>query len=102
MTTGANEDGFHLRHVNLERDIKVTKWASLRTVKAGELCVATGRPLKIQRAIEVGHVFKLGTKYSLKLNACFVDETGVRRPFLMGCYGIGITRDDAGRYRTVQ
>src|SRR5277367_1518352 len=69
MTTGANEDGFHLRNVSMERDIKVTQWFDLRTVTAGEPCVKCGKPLKIGRAIEVGHVFKLGTKYSLALNA---------------------------------
>lgn len=92
MTTGANEDGYHLRHVNVARDIQVNHWADLRTVLAGELCVGTGRPLKIRRAIEVGHVFKLGTKYSEKLNALFLDETGTRKPAVMGCYGIGVTR----------
>jgi len=92
MTTGANEDGFHLRHVELERDIRVDEWADLRTVRAGELCVATGQPLKIRRAIEVGHVFKLGTKYSEKMGALFLDEAGARKPAVMGCYGIGVTR----------
>src|SRR5262249_2411276 len=92
MTTGANEDGFHFRHVSIERDIKVTKWADLRTVNAGELGVATGKPLKIQRAIEVGHVFKLGPKYSVPLNATFLAQDGTRQPCIMGCYGIGITR----------
>lgn len=92
MTTGANEDGFHLRHVEIERDIKVTHWKDLRTVNAGELCVATGQPLKIRRAIEVGHVFKLGTKYTEKLNSTFLAEDGSRKLCIMGCYGIGITR----------
>ncbi|HEU0010161.1 MAG TPA: proline--tRNA ligase [Verrucomicrobiae bacterium] len=92
MTTGANEDGFHLRHVELERDIQVDVWTELRTVKASELCVATGKPLKIRRAIEVGHLFKLGTKYSGPLNASFLDDAGQRKPCIMGCYGIGITR----------
>src|SRR5439155_1292376 len=69
MTTGANEDGFHLRNVALERDIKVTHWADLRLVQAGEPCPVCGQPLKLRRAIEVGHVFKLGTKYSVPLNA---------------------------------
>lgn len=92
MTTGANEDGFHLRNVSMERDIKVTKWCDLRTVTAGEPCVKCGKPLKIRRAIEVGHVFKLGTKYSEKLGASFLAEDGQRRPCVMGCYGIGITR----------
>jgi prolyl-tRNA synthetase len=92
MTTGANEDGFHLRSVSIERDIKVTAWFDLRTVNAGEPCVKCAKPLKIRRAIEVGHVFKLGTKYSEKLNAMFLDETGARKPSVMGCYGIGVTR----------
>lgn len=92
MTTGANQDGFHLRHVEVERDIRVTRWADFRTVNAGELDVATGQPLKIRRAIEVGHVFKLGTKYSEKLNATFLAEDGKRHPCVMGCYGIGVTR----------
>ena len=92
MTTGANVDGFHFRGVAIERDIKVSEWTDLRTVQPGELCVATGKPLKIGRAIEVGHVFKLGTKYSEKLDAYFLDESGQRRPAVMGCYGIGVTR----------
>ncbi|MSU83717.1 MAG: proline--tRNA ligase [Pedosphaera sp.] len=92
MTTGANEDGFHLHHVEVERDLKVTAWYDLRTVKVGELCVETAQPLKIRRAIEVGHVFKLGTKYSEKLNATFLAEDGSRHPAVMGCYGIGVTR----------
>ncbi len=92
MTTGANEDGFHWRHVAIERDIKVTRWADLRTVVAGEQCITTGQPLKIRRAIEVGHVFKLGTKYSEKMNAFFLTEDGQRKPCVMGCYGIGVTR----------
>jgi prolyl-tRNA synthetase len=92
MVTGANEDGFHLRHVDISRDIQVTNWADLRTVRAGELCAVSGLPLKIQRAIEVGHVFKLGTKYSEKMNAFFLDEQGKSRPCVMGCYGIGVTR----------
>ena len=92
MTTGANEDGFHLKNVSIERDIKVTAWFDLRTVSAGEPCAKCAKPLKIRRAIEVGHVFKLGTKYSEKLNATFLDVDGSRKPAVMGCYGIGVTR----------
>ena len=92
MTTGANEDGFHFRNVSLGRDITVAHWADLRTVRAGEPCVACGKSLKLQRAIEVGHVFKLGTKYSVALNALFLDEAGKQHPLFMGCYGIGVTR----------
>jgi prolyl-tRNA synthetase len=92
MTTGANEDGFHFKNVSIERDIKVTVWFDLRTVSAGEPCVKCAKPLKIRRAIEVGHVFKLGTKYSEALNATFLDESGARKHSVMGCYGIGVTR----------
>ncbi len=92
MVTGANEDGFHLRHVEIGRDIQVQKWGDLRTVAAGEPCPACGQPLKIQRAIEVGHVFKLGSKYSEALEAFFLDESGKQQPLVMGCYGIGVTR----------
>ena len=92
MVTGANDDGHHLRNVNIERDVAVGEWADLRQVQAGELCVETGQPLKIRRAIEVGHVFKLGTKYSEALSATFLDENGKSIPSIMGCYGIGVTR----------
>ena len=92
MTTGANDDGFHLRQVAIERDVQVAEWADFRTVQAGELDVETGQPLKIRRAIEVGHVFKLGTKYSEKMNALYLDEGGKQHACVMGCYGIGVTR----------
>ncbi len=92
MTTGANDDGFHFRSVSIERDIQVTDWFDLRTVAAGEPCPKCAKALKIRRAIEVGHVFKLGTKYSEKLNATFLDDQGQRAPVVMGCYGIGVTR----------
>ncbi len=92
MTTGANEDGFHLKNVSIERDIKVTEWFDLRTVTAGEPCARCGQASKIRRAIEVGHVYKLGTKFSEPLGASFLDESGARKPAIMGCYGIGVTR----------
>jgi prolyl-tRNA synthetase len=92
LTTGANEDGFHVRNVCIERDITVTEWADLRTVKAGEPCPETGEPLQIRAAIEVGHVFKLGTKYSENLGALYLDANGKKHPAVMGCYGIGVTR----------
>jgi prolyl-tRNA synthetase len=92
MTTGANADGFHWRNVAIGRDIQVTQWADLRLVQAGEACPKCGQPLKVQRAIEVGHVFKLGTKYSEALHALFLDESGKQQPAIMGCYGIGVTR----------
>ncbi len=92
MTTGANEDGFHYRSVSVERDIQVTKWADLRTVNVGEPCAKCGKSMKIQRAIEVGHIFILGTKYSDKLGASYLAEDGARKLCVMGCYGIGVTR----------
>lgn len=92
MVTGANIDGFHLRHVEMDRDIAVTRWHDLRSVRAGELSVDSGEPLRIRRAIEVGHVFKLGTKYSEALGARFLDADGQQKPCIMGCYGIGVTR----------
>jgi prolyl-tRNA synthetase len=92
MTTGANEDGFHFKSVSIERDIQVMKWADLRTVTAGEPCAKCGKSLKIRRAIEVGHVFILGTKYSDKLGATYLAEDGSRKLCVMGCYGIGVTR----------
>lgn len=92
MTTGANEDGYHLKNVSMTRDIQVNHWADLRVVRPGEACHGCGQALKVQRAIEVGHVFKLGTKYSLALNALFLDESGKQQPAVMGCYGIGVTR----------
>ena len=92
MTTGANEDGFHLKNVCIDRDIKVSEWTDLRTVQAGEPCPETGEPLEIRAAIEVGHVFKLGTKYSENIGALFLDAEGKQHPAVMGCYGIGVTR----------
>jgi len=92
MTTGANQDGFHWRNVSVARDMAVKHWADLRVVNVGEKCPKCDQPLKVQRAIEVGHVFKLGTKYSVALKALFLDESGKQQPSIMGCYGIGITR----------
>jgi prolyl-tRNA synthetase len=92
MTTGANEDGFHVRKATIDRNIQVNHWAELRLVRAGEPCRNCGKALKIRRAIEVGHVFKLGTKYSEAFNAMFLDESGKQQPAIMGCYGIGVTR----------
>jgi prolyl-tRNA synthetase len=91
-TTGANRDGFHLRNVNVTRDLAVTKFGDFRRVRAGEPCPKCGAPLKIDRAIEVGHVFKLGTKYSEKFGAAFTDDQKQTHLMVMGCYGIGISR----------
>jgi prolyl-tRNA synthetase len=92
MTTGANEDGFHLRNVDVERDIEVNHWLDLREVKEGEVCPLCDQPLGIGKTIEVGHIFKLGTKYTEVFEATFLDENGKSRPIVMGSYGIGLGR----------
>lgn len=89
---GANEDGFHLKNVNIDRDFKITKSGDLRMAKEGDKCPQSEGTLKAYRGIEVGHVFYLGTKYSQKMNANFLDAQGKSKPFEMGCYGIGVTR----------
>jgi prolyl-tRNA synthetase len=91
-TTGANKDGFHLHNVNVARDLAITRYGDFRTVRAGEPCPKCGAPLKIDRAIEVGHVFKLGTKYSEKFGAVYTDDQKQSHLMVMGCYGIGISR----------
>jgi prolyl-tRNA synthetase len=92
MTTGANEDDHHLRHVNLARDIKVTAWSDLRTVTEGEGCPKCDGVLRVAKALEVGHIFKLGTKYSDSMGARVLNAEGKEVPLIMGCYGIGVER----------
>ncbi len=95
MTTGANEDDWHLRGVDVSRDIAVDDYADLRAVEAGEPCINCGTPLEVVRAIEVGHIFKLGTEYSEALGARVLDGDGELRPIVMGSYGIGVGRNMA-------
>jgi prolyl-tRNA synthetase len=92
MTTGANIDDFHYRGVSVERDIDVKAWLDLREVKEGEPCVQCGKSLVIYKTIEVGHIFKLGTRYSESMGASVLDKNGKARPIIMGSYGIGIER----------
>jgi prolyl-tRNA synthetase len=92
MTTGANEDDHHLRGVSLARDIKVTQWADLRTVAEGESCPKCDGTLRIGKALEVGHIFKLGTKYSDSMGARVLNADGREVPIVMGSYGIGVER----------
>jgi prolyl-tRNA synthetase len=100
MTTGANEDDFHLRGVSVERDIDVKAWLDLREVKDGEACVQCGKALSVYKTIEVGHIFKLGTKYSEAMGANVLDQNGKARPIIMGSYGIGIERSLAAVVET--
>jgi len=95
MTTGANENDKHVRGVNIERDITVSEWGDLREVAAGEGCSTCGEPLDVFTAIEVGHIFKLGTFYADSLGVTVLDENGVTAPIVMGSYGIGIERNMA-------
>lgn len=90
---GANENDAHRINVNPGRDFAVTQWADIRTAVAGDRCprCATGH-LTEARGIEVGHIFKLGTRYSKDMNALYQDETGAKHPILMGCYGLGVSR----------
>jgi prolyl-tRNA synthetase len=92
MFTGANRDGVHLRGVDVERDIEVGTWADLREVGEGEPCPRCGEPLRLTRAIEVGHIFKLGDRYARALGAEVLDPDGKRVPITMGSYGIGVER----------
>ena len=89
---GANETDYHIKNVNYGRDFKGDIVADIKSVVEGDRCPRCGAPLKIARGIEVGHIFKLGTKYSEALGATYTDEEGNEKPIVMGCYGIGINR----------
>jgi len=93
MTTGANKDDHHLRGVDITRDISVDEWFELRTVEAGERCprCETGR-LEVFKGMEIGHIFKLGTKYSDSMGATVLNQDGKPVPIVMGSYGIGVER----------
>jgi prolyl-tRNA synthetase len=91
-TTGANKDGFHLRNVNVARDLAVTRFGDFRRVRPGEPCPKSGQLLQVRRGIEVGHIFKLGTKFTDKFHAVYTDDQKQSHPMVMGCYGIGISR----------
>ena len=89
---GANEDGFHYVGAQLGVDFEVDAWADLCTVKALDSCPTCGKPLESARGIEVSQIFKLGDKYSRSMGATFMAEDGGEQPFIMGCYGVGVTR----------
>ncbi|HKM18078.1 MAG: proline--tRNA ligase [Firmicutes bacterium] len=90
--SGANKEGYHLRNVNIYRDYTPAAILDLREARAGEKCVRCGKVLDQARGTEVGQVFYLGTKYSMPIKAHFVDQDGQEMPFVMGCYGIGVSR----------
>lgn len=89
---GANEDGFHLLNVNPERDFAISSYEDIRFIQQGDPSPDGQGIIKFAEGIEVGHIFKLGTTYSGKLNATFLDEQGKAQPYIMGCYGIGVSR----------
>ena len=92
MTTGANEDDFHLLGVNIERDIKVDQWVDMRSIVDGEGCPSCSEPLRVVRCIEAGHIFKLGRKYSEAMGVTVLDSDGKSQTPTMGSYGIGVGR----------
>lgn len=92
FVTGANEKDAHYINVNLDRDFKVTQFLDIRKYAYGDLCPLCGSETRTDKGIEVGHTFKLGTKYSKAMGATFIDEKGNEKEIVMGCYGIGVGR----------
>jgi prolyl-tRNA synthetase len=92
LISGANRNDYHIRNIDLERDCSIDAYHDLRTVQEGETSPVGGGKLRIVRGIELGHIFKLGTKYADALGAKFLDENGKESPVIMGSYGIGIDR----------
>jgi prolyl-tRNA synthetase len=92
FVTGANKEDYHMKNVNIGRDFKVEAFRDLRFVNSGDKCFRCGGNINIARGIEVGHVFKLGTKYSSAMKAVYLDKDGQEKIMIMGCYGIGIGR----------
>ena len=95
LISGANKNDFHIKNIDLKRDVPGIEYKDLRTVKEGELTSDKKSKIKITKAIEVGHIFKLGTKYSEALGAKFLDADGKENPIIMGSYGIGVERTTA-------
>jgi prolyl-tRNA synthetase len=92
LISGANRNDYHIANIDLKRDAIIDGYFDLRTIEAGEPCPKCSSTLKISNAIELGHIFKLGTKYSDSLNIAYLDESGKSQPVIMGSYGIGMER----------
>ncbi|MFZ1037784.1 MAG: proline--tRNA ligase [Smithella sp.] len=92
LVTGANKENYHIKNVNIGRDFKVDAFADFRVITDKDKCPRCGGSIKFARGIEVGHVFKLGTKYSKAMKAVYLDKDGQEKIMIMGCYGIGIGR----------
>jgi prolyl-tRNA synthetase len=93
MVIGANQNGYHIRGFNIERDASIRQYMNIRTARPDDRCVNCGRALEFHdNALELGQIFKLGTKYSQSMGAYFLDESGAKKPIVMGSYGIGLER----------
>lgn len=92
FVVGANETGYHYQYVNIGKDFEAAKIADLRVIQDGDICPKCGQPIQTAQGIEVGHIFKLGTKYSEALGLKYLDENSEYGTVVMGCYGIGVTR----------
>jgi prolyl-tRNA synthetase len=92
FVTGGNRKDLHLRNVNIKRDFHVDTFGDLRFITSEDHCPRCGSEIRFEKGIEVGHIFKLGTKYSKAMGALFLDQNGLERPIIMGCYGIGVGR----------
>jgi len=100
FVTGANKKDAHLINVNLDRDFQTKEFGDFRMITKDDKCPACGKAIEIKHAIEIGHTFKLGTKYSDALGAKFLDKDGMMKPVVMGCYGIGVNRIAASLIET--
>jgi prolyl-tRNA synthetase len=92
MITGANKNDYHIKGLNLERDVNVREYLNLRIVKKGDACPKCRKEIELHNSLELGHIFKLGIRYSKLLDATFLDENGEEKPIVMGSYGIGLER----------
>ncbi|MCF6270171.1 MAG: proline--tRNA ligase [Melioribacteraceae bacterium] len=92
LYSGANKTDYHIGGIDLKRDVEKIEYFDLRTIESGEECARCGEPLDVFKAIELGHIFKLGTKYSEAMGATFLNENGKANPIIMGSYGIGVDR----------
>ena len=92
LTTGANETDYHLTGIEFNRDVVPSEFRDIRLIQSNDRCVECGKPLRIVNAIELGHIFQLGTKYAESMHATYLDENGKEQPIYMGSYGIGVER----------
>jgi len=92
LISGANKNDYHFSNIDFNRDVTIENYFDVRTVENGEPCPNCAKPLRIVKGIEAGHIFKLGTKYSVSMKANFLDDQGKEQPIIMGSYGIGVDR----------